>query len=199
MLDKTAIYHKSAKGAEAIATRNAALTPKLRSMLILCNGRRPYDELAKLGQGLGDPEWLLEQLEFDGYIEPGPMREGPPSAPAPLFSPSIPAPLGPASVPAPLGPVSQPPSYETFPVSAPAPLGGEPPLIPLSQAQQFAVRRLLDLLGPAADDLCGSIEQARTTQEFRAAIGRTEKMLREFIGPELAAQFVKEVETQRAW
>ncbi len=195
MLDKTAIYHKSAKGAEALASRGIALSPKLRSMLILCNGKRRVDELLRLGEGLREPEWLLEQLEFDGYIEPGPMREGPPSTPAPLFTPSSPAPL--AAAP----PAGPPEAFtgETFVVSSPAPLGGSAPVVPLTQAQEFAVRRLLDLLGPAADDLCGTIEAARTAPEFRAALGQTERILRTFVGPELAAQFVNEVETQRAW
>ena len=40
MLDKSATYHKSPKGAEAIATRHGELTPRQRSMLILVNGRR---------------------------------------------------------------------------------------------------------------------------------------------------------------
>lgn len=176
-LDKAAIYHKSAKGADAIATRNAALTPKLRSMLILINGRRPFDELAKLGQGLGDPGSLMAQLEAEGYIETGDLRAGPPTEPPPLFSTSGPMPIGPPSAPAPLGPLDL--------------------HVPLDQAQRHAVRKLNDLLGPTADDLCVRIESTRTAQEFRAAIRRTESVLRAVVGPELAAQFVSEVESQR--
>lgn len=182
MLDKAAIYHKSAKGAEAIATRNAGLPPKLRSMLILINGKRPFAELAHLGQGLGDPEWLMAQLEADGYIESGPARAGPPSEPAPLFSSSGFGPSLPGSLP---------------PAPAP-PLDGASTDVPLGQAQRFAVRRLIDLLGPTADDLCMRIEETRTPQEFRAVIQRTETLLREVVGPELASQFVHEVESQRA-
>jgi hypothetical protein len=185
-LDKTAIYHKSPRGAEAIATRNAALTPKLRSMLILVDGRRPYAELAKLAAGLGDPDWLLEQLEGEGFIEAGPARAGSPTAPAPLQAASAPAPLRPASAPAPLRPAS-----------APAPLAPTELNVPLDHAQRFAVQRLTDLLGPTGQDLCMRIEATRSAKEFRAVIRRTETMLREVVGPELAARFVSEVESQR--
>ncbi|MDB5753183.1 MAG: hypothetical protein JWP65_3604, partial [Ramlibacter sp.] len=84
MLDKTAMYHKSARGAEAIATRNAALNLKQRSMLILINGRRPFAELAHLGQGLGDPEVLITHLAEQGLIEAASAHSSAPTEPAPL-------------------------------------------------------------------------------------------------------------------
>ena len=58
MFDKTATYHKTAAGSEAIATRSSALTARLRSMLIMVDGKRTCDELAKIG----DVETLLPQL-----------------------------------------------------------------------------------------------------------------------------------------
>jgi hypothetical protein len=186
VLDKTAIYHKSARGAEVIATRNAALSHKLRSMLILINGRRPYSELCKLGQGLGDPDWLLEQLDADGFIETGLARAGPPTEPAPLFPSTDPTPL--TSAPAPLAPITRRNATGSSQLS-----------VPLGLAQRFAVRRLTDLLGPTAEDLCLHIEATRSPQEFRAAIHQTETMLRKVVGPELAAEFVREVETQRSY
>lgn len=69
-MQKNAIYHKSAKGSEAIASRSRDLLPKYRSMLILVDGKRSFDELAKLSAMLGDTEQLLTQLEADGFIEP---------------------------------------------------------------------------------------------------------------------------------
>lgn len=192
MLDKAAIYHKSARGAEAIATRNAALGPKQRSMLILINGKRSFEELDYLGQGLGDPQLLMTQLEEQGLIEPGLARAGAPSEPAPLFAASGPAPLGGLSRPAPLAPAPVPER-----ASQPAVLSPTQIAVPLPEAQRFAVRRLHDLLGPTADELCLRIEHARTPQEFRAAIRRIETILREVVGPELAQQFTTEVESQR--
>ncbi|QJW84767.1 hypothetical protein HK414_17215 [Ramlibacter terrae] len=178
VLDRTAIYHKSAKGAEAIATRNAALSPKQRSMLILINGKRPISELAALGQGLGEPEHLIEQLADDGFIETASPTANAPTEPAPLMPASGPERSA--------GPPSRPP------------LGPTELAVPLPQAKRFAVRRLNDMLGPTAQDMCIRIEAARTPQEFRAAIRRTETILREVVGPQLAQQFTSDVENQRS-
>lgn len=170
MLEKAATYHKSAKGAEAIATRHGGLSPRQRSMLILVDGRRGFAELSKLGQVLGDPEQLLQQLADQGYIETGPARAGPPSVPAPLFDNS-----------------------GWGPVSAPAPLSSSPRGVTLQEAQHAACAKLLDLLGPAGDDLCQRIEAATSAQEFRAAVRSTETVLNALVGPELASQFMREL------
>ncbi|HEY8356894.1 MAG TPA: hypothetical protein VIL30_05480 [Ramlibacter sp.] len=175
MFDKTSMYHKSARGAEALATRSAALSPKQRSMLILINGRRPYGELAQLGQGLGDPELLMTQLADEGFIE---------AASASASAPTEPAPLMPAEAP-------------RTDASGGTRLGPTELAVPLPQAKQFAARRLQDMLGPTADEMCQRIDAARSPQEFRAAIRRTETLLREIVGPQLAQQFTADVEGQR--
>ena len=91
MLDKSAIYYKSIHGQQALQNRDPALVPKLRSLLILVDGKRGYDELAKLGSVFGNADALLEQLEREGFIEnlngwgetePAPLRRDPPSYPA---------------------------------------------------------------------------------------------------------------------
>ena len=189
MLDKSATFHKSPKGAEAIAARHGGLTPRQRSMLILVNGRRSFDELAQLGQVLGDPERLLEQLQEAGYIEPGDARPGPPSAPAPLLPVWGNSGWG-QSAPAPLGNGDS--SYPGFTAEA------ADQEVPLGQAQRFAVERLKDMLGPAADDLCVHLQAATSAPEFTAAVRSTESVLRAMVGPELATQFTREVESQRA-
>jgi hypothetical protein len=94
MTETNAIYQKSAKGSQAIVSRDHALAPKLRSLLILVDGKRPIDELAKLASGLGDTGQLLSQLLQQGYIE-----ESANTAPAPLAASSAPAPLSPARRP----------------------------------------------------------------------------------------------------
>lgn len=70
--------------------------------------------------------------------------------------------------------------------------------LPLAQARSLAVRRLNDLLGPGATDLCLRLEATQSVQEFRAAIRRVEATLREVVGPQRAAQFVSDVENLRA-
>lgn len=86
MIQKSRIYHKSAKGAEAIATRQHGLAPKLRSMLILVDGKRGFDELARLSQALGEPEQLFDYLLEQGFIEESatPAQAAPASRPAAL-------------------------------------------------------------------------------------------------------------------
>lgn len=70
--------------------------------------------------------------------------------------------------------------------------------IPLPQARSLAVRRLTDLLGPSASDLCIKLESTRSADEFRAALRRVEGILREVVGATRASQFVAEVENLRA-
>lgn len=165
MFDKTATYQKTAAGAEAIATRNAALTPKLRTMLIMVDGKRGWDDLAKMG----DVEQALPQLHQLGFIEP---VAGTGRAPSAAAAPAAAAPAG-----APAAPAARPPFN-------------------LVEAKRFAVRRLTDLMGPAAEDLCIRIENTRTAQEFAAALHRAEGLLRQF-GSAQAAKFSADMEPHR--
>lgn len=166
MIQKNLVYHKSAKGTEAIATRQHGLAPKLRSLLILVDGKRGFEELKRLSQVLGDTEVLLGQLWDQGFIEP----VAPPNVTASSVSPSA----------------------SQSPASAPAPLGAAP--IKLIDAQRFLSRRLTDLLGPNADELCLRIEAARNLKEFQAAVGRAEGVLRQYRSAQTAAEFAADVQ-----
>ena len=70
--------------------------------------------------------------------------------------------------------------------------------LPLAQAKTLAARRLTDLLGPDATDLCLRLEKARTVQEFEAAVRRIEAALGQMVGAQRAAQFVDGLENVRA-
>ncbi|MDP2034778.1 MAG: hypothetical protein Q8K29_15320 [Polaromonas sp.] len=101
MFNKQAIYHKTPKGMESIANRHSGLGPRLRSLLIMIDGKRSFSDLTSL---TGECEALLEQLAQDGMIEPvggaAPVAAGPAStwpdsqaaatAPAPLVAVSLP-------------------------------------------------------------------------------------------------------------
>jgi hypothetical protein len=165
-MNKNAIYHKSAKGVEAIATRQHGLGPKQRSMLILIDGKKGFDDLAKLSAMLGDTVQLLDDLEAGGFIEA--------AAGAP---PSIAMPAAPA----------------TPPVTAPSPLAPAAPAISLPDAKRLAVRKLTDVMGPMAEELCLRIEATRTAAEFQAAAARAEAMVRQVRGAAMAAAFAAEV------
>ncbi len=68
-MEAQAIYRKSDKGAEAIATRGHGVGGKLRMLLILVDGKKNVEELTRLAAGMGESAQLLEQLEADGFIE----------------------------------------------------------------------------------------------------------------------------------
>ncbi len=161
MVQKNLLYHKSAKGSEAIATRQHGLGPKLRSLLIMIDGKRTFDDLVKVSNSQGDAEQLLDQLLQDGFIEPG--------APAPR------------------------PVQATFTASAPAPLTAES-RISLAEAQRYAVRRLTDIMGPNAEDLCLRIEATRTASEFELVVAKAEGLLRQFVNSAAASEFTAQVQ-----
>ena len=83
MISKNAVHRKSAKGIEAIASRQHGLGPKLRSMLILIDGKRTFDELGRLSSAFGDAQELLKQLRVDGFIEEVAVEAAPKATPAP--------------------------------------------------------------------------------------------------------------------
>jgi hypothetical protein len=86
------IYRKTEKGQTEIETRLFRLLPRLRTALILVDGQRNDNELAKLIPG--DPAASLHTLLTDGFIEvvavveqrvvPRPAEPAVRTAPAPL-------------------------------------------------------------------------------------------------------------------
>lgn len=89
-MNRSQIYRKSAKGAQAIATRQHGLGPKQRSMLILVDGKRGWDELERLSAMLGDTALLMAELDAGGFIEATPPAAAPatstPAPPVPAIS-----------------------------------------------------------------------------------------------------------------
>lgn len=77
------VWRKTPKGVDAIVRRTGGLSPRLRSALILVDGKRRASDLARLTTGLGSPNALLAQLASGGFIEPmvpgwiGPLPQAP--------------------------------------------------------------------------------------------------------------------------
>lgn len=85
------IYRKTAKGLTEIETRAHRLPPRLRSALIVVDGRRDVTELKPLI--LQQPDETLQALVEQGFIEAvGESVPPPPPAPAPARPPATPAP-----------------------------------------------------------------------------------------------------------
>ena len=87
------IYDKTAKGKEEIATRRHQLATRLRTLLVLVDGRRTEEELLRNVAGLGLGASALAELVEHGYIvlatsyaslaEPSPAEPGPAQPPVP--------------------------------------------------------------------------------------------------------------------
>ncbi|MDO9419414.1 MAG: hypothetical protein Q7T66_02005 [Herminiimonas sp.] len=164
MLDKQAIYHKTPKGAQAIANRQSGLSPKLRSLLIMVDGKRAYPDLTALTTADGDCEQMLSQLVQDGLIEPvgGTLPVGAASdAPFPERVATTPAPLVAASLP---------------------------------EAKRFTSHLLVDMLGPTSDVLCMKIESAGNLAEFVSAVKRARDVVRDIKGASAAERFIAQIE-----
>lgn len=62
------VYMKTAKGLEEIEQRSCNLPRRLRSALIMIDGRTPENLLRERFLALGDPDWIIECLLSDGFI-----------------------------------------------------------------------------------------------------------------------------------
>ena len=71
----TALYDKTAKGKEEIATRSGRLAPRLRTLLVLVDGRRTVEELLHHVAGIGLHAEALAELLEHGYIVTAPADD----------------------------------------------------------------------------------------------------------------------------
>jgi hypothetical protein len=87
------VFRKTAKGSAEIETRAHRLLPRLRSALILVDGKRSDDDLSKLI--LQDPALTLQTLLEGGFIDAVATVEAPPPAARPAAAPAAaPRPAG---------------------------------------------------------------------------------------------------------
>lgn len=167
MGQKDLVYRKSPQGADALARRDPSLTPRLRSLLILVDGKRTVGELERLASTAEETEGLLGQLHAGGMLEA-------------IVIPATPRPAAIATA--------------ASPAEAPAP---RIQTVSLPDAQRAAVRRLTDLLGPEAETLCLRIESTRTAQDLLALLQRAETMVRSARGAEAASAFTQHMQAYR--
>jgi hypothetical protein len=64
------IYDKTVKGREEIASRCYLLAPRMRSLLVMIDGRQPIQDLLSKVAGLGLGETSVQALLDHGFIEP---------------------------------------------------------------------------------------------------------------------------------
>lgn len=178
------IYRKTAKGHDEVQTRANRLSPRLRSALIMVDGRRSDEELARL---LPQVQETLALLQAQGYIEmlaelaampPGPARAAAPAAPGPGAAPSgfAPSDLGPPS--------SMPGPSSTFNPET------QPRTRNFTLIQREAVRRLNDLLGPAAESLAIRMERCKSLDELRPLLVAARRMIASLRGEKAADDYI---------
>ena len=181
------IYRKTAKGVSEIETRANKLAPRLRSALIMVDGKRTDDELRALilQQPVETVAWLLE----NGFIDVL-MRETVPHLP----------PGGPITVATTVS-APPPPPVQRFASSGNAPLGsstGGPGAAGAAAAlgptldarRREGLRLLMEQLGPAGESVTVRIEKARNLDELRAALSAGAQALNNIRGRDAAVAFV---------
>ena len=159
------VYRKTAKGLTEIETRAHKLPPRLRSALILVDGKRSSDDLARLI--LQDPDGTLQALADGGFIE---------AAAVLISAPPRPPAAGPSPAPVPPAPPAPP---------APAPADDFPAL------RRDAVRRLTDLVGPVGEALAMRIEKTRSPDELRPLLTVAMQVIGNTRGRQAAADYGK--------
>ncbi|GJJ05609.1 hypothetical protein RugamoR64_61470 [Duganella rhizosphaerae] len=93
----TSIYDKTAKGRDEIATRKYQLAPRLRSLLVLVDGRRTEEELLRNVAGLGLTITALDELLEEGLIVLSTSYATMPAASVADPAPAAPAAVAPAT------------------------------------------------------------------------------------------------------
>ena len=183
-MDKNTLLVKTDKGRDAMARRAPELGPRLRSMLILVDGKRNVAELDKLGAGLGGGAALLEQLLEHGWIASHDPNGQPFQSTAPLAD-SPPAPVA-------------APALSTAPPStaAAAPAATGSPTLPFLDARRLVVRFINDVAGPMGELTAIRVESCKTAAELQAQLPRVREALQNYRGAATVQRFDQEIVPQ---
>ncbi len=161
----TTVYRKSAKGQHEIETRADRLGPRLRTALILVDGRRSDSDLRALIQL--DPDATLLALLEGGYID--------------VLSTAAPLPAQSA----------EPAVAATSSAAATAPMAPVSTAAALAERRRLAVRHLTDQLGPVVEELAMRIEKTRTWAELRPELELGMRVMQRSRGADAAARFAE--------
>lgn len=164
------VFRKTDKGQAEIETRAFRLPPRLRTALIVVDGRKTDAELAKLIPG--EPHSTLSALLADGFIEVASVQE-----------PRIERP--PECRPEPAAAAAGAPAGTAATVAAPR----KP--VPIDVVRREAVRFLNDKMGPAAEGIAIKLERAKTMPELRPLLVSAAQLLSSFHGADAASAFAQ--------
>lgn len=136
------VYRKTAKGATEVETRAHKLPPRLRSALILVDGKRSDTDLRALIGPAGDES--LQILAEGGFIDVFSVADVKRAVQAPAAAASN------------AGPSTSPPSTTTS--------------SDVTLRRREAVRAVNELLGPMGESLSIRLERAKTIDELRTLL-----------------------------
>lgn len=154
------IYRKTEKGQAEIETRLFRLMPRLRTALILVDGRRSDTELAKLIPG--DPAQSLQALLDEGFIDVVALVE-----PRPALRPT------------PTQGMGEPPPRQSASARSPA----------VEQRRREATRALTDQVGPVAEELAMRMEKCHDWAQLLPVLQLAQQVIRNARGASAAADF----------
>ena len=157
------IYCKTAEGQAEIETRVRKLSPRLRSALIMVDGKRTDEDLGKLLPQQADE--TLQALLEQGLIQA--MQTAPQRAAARSASGSSPAP------------------------STSAPPAAEAPVRDFATLRRDAVRAVNELLGPMGEMVALKLEQAKNPEDLRNALEKAVTVIGNARGGAAAVQFAR--------
>lgn len=200
------VYRKTERGQTEIATRQFKLAPRLRSALVVVDGKRSQDELA--GMIAGEPQETLQALLEAGFIEPADAGLSPQTPPGPgVLAVDLPvldimeeesaddeaatgyAPTQPLEqIPAPAPPASA--------ASRPAPSRPAMPAVAarnLDTTKRHAMQWLSQQLGPYAESANRRIERCDTAEALGSAILVARSVVEQQLGAQAANTFEAEM------
>jgi type IV secretory pathway VirB10-like protein len=190
------IYSKTAKGAAEIAARSGALTPAMRRVLIMVDGRRTAAELELVARD-GEFESIIAALLEKGMIE----QTGTVEAEIPDWVDDeeatvvMESPRGPDAIPA-LRAAPQPPAATqaaAAPAPAPAPAPVEPKAPSLEERKRMAVRALYDRLGPYGEEPAARIQECKSFEELGEKLKHACRRIALFRGEQAAREYMASI------
>lgn len=174
-MDKSVVFAKTDAGRDALTGRPPGLTPRLRSLLIMTDGKRTVADLDKMLGAEGAAAPLLEQLVEHGWLQ------GPSSA-APVSANAIPTLVTVATT-------EQNRSGASAPPQTPAVVE----IWPFSDARRRVVRFINDQLGPMGETLAMRVEGCKSPADLQAALPRIRDGLRNFKNSATVQQFDQDI------
>ncbi|MFO0297515.1 MAG: hypothetical protein ACK537_07960 [Pseudomonadota bacterium] len=149
------IHRKTAKGLSEVQTRAFRLPPRLRSLLIMVDGKRSDAELSAMLPQAGE---VLQALSEQGFIEVAAQASAPPPPPPP--------PPPPAALQAPRRDAAGAEGSAAAVAVAPAATASTD--FPARRRQ--VLRLFNDIAGPDGEPMAIKMERTRSLEELRALL-----------------------------